>query len=110
MAHQLKLAVDGVVDANHVFTDIGRLGDGRNVLTGAEVWLWEGPRIQFEDGILVDQVGGDDVSWERLSRSQAVTLVNQKLGWVTGGRNYRRRSARGNGIGQGRSGRGEIAG
>jgi hypothetical protein len=74
MAHQLKLAVDGVVDANHVFTDIGRLRDGRNVLTGAEVRLREGARIQFEDSVLVDQVGGDDVAWEGLSSSQAVSV------------------------------------
>ncbi len=65
MAHELKLAIDGMIDAHHVFTDIGRLRDGRNVLTGAEVRLWKGPGIQQKDGVLVDPVGGDNVAWER---------------------------------------------
>src|ERR1700677_4596931 len=98
MAHQLKLAVDGVVDANHVFTDIGRGRDGRNELTGAEVRLRERARIQFEDSILVDQVGGDDVSVKGLSRSQSVSCVEQKLRWVAGGWNHRDRAPGGNGI------------
>ena len=81
MAHQLKLAVDGVVDANHVFSDIGRLRDGRDVLIGAEVRLRERARIQFEDSVLVDQVGGDDITREWLSGSQAVRRVEQPV-WL----------------------------
>ena len=71
MAHELKLAVDGVVDANHVFTDIGRLGDGRDVLTGAQVRLRKGARIQLEDRVGVDQVGGDHVILGRVVRESS---------------------------------------
>ena len=37
MAHQLELTVDIVVKSNRVFPHVGRLGNGRDVLTGAEV-------------------------------------------------------------------------
>src|SRR5258708_12020915 len=37
MAHQLELAVDVVVDANHVFTDVGLLRDRRYELTRAQI-------------------------------------------------------------------------
>ena len=72
MAHQLELAVDGVVDAHYVFTDIGRLRDGRDVLVGAEIRLREGAGVQFEDSVRIDQVGGDDITREGLSGSQTV--------------------------------------
>ncbi len=110
MPHQLKLAVDGVVDANYVFTDIGRLRNGRNKLTGAKVRFREGACIQFEDRIRVDQVGGDDITGKRLPGSQTVALVDQKLCRVTGRGNDRRRASRGDRIGQRLSGSREIAG
>ena len=82
MAHQLELAVDGVVDADHVFTDVGRLRDGRNVLRAVVVVrLREGSRIHLEDRVLVDQVGGDDVAWERLSSGQTVSRVDAPV-WL----------------------------
>src|ERR1700677_2195839 len=103
MAHQLKLAVDGVVDANHIFTDIGRLRDGRNVLTGAQVRLREGTRIQLEDRVWIDQVGGDDgdsaAVTKGLARSQAVGCVERQFCRVTGFWHYRDGVGAGNVIG-----------
>src|SRR5580704_12338237 len=110
MAHQLKFAVDGVVNANDIFSYVGGLRDGRNVLVGAQVWVGESARIQFEDSVLVDQVGRDDIAWEGLSDSQTVGRVDQKFVWIRGGGNHRYRPTSGNRVRQRRSGGGEIVG
>ena len=80
MAHQLILAVDGVVDADHVFANVGRLRDGCDVLGAVVVVrLGKGARIHLQNRILVDQVGRDMLFGKRLSGCQSVGGVEGKF-------------------------------
>src|SRR6202789_2355340 len=101
MAHELEFAVDGVINANYIFANIRRLRDGGDVLVGAEVRVREGARVQFQNGVLIDQVRGNSVARERLTLGQTVGLVDRDFVWVGGVRNNWRRIARGHVVRQG---------
>src|SRR5271156_2748728 len=116
MAHELKFAVDGVINADHVFTNVGRLRDGRDVLAGAEGRVRKGARIEFEDRVLVDQVGGNGIDGATIGRvkglalSQAVRCVELELVVIRGERNNGGRTACCYGVRQGRASCGEVVG
>ena len=100
VTHQLQLAIDGVVNANHILTDVGRLRDGRDVLTGAIVRFGEGSRVQFKHYVRIDQVGRNRIVWEGLTGRQPISLVECQFGWVLGSRDHRNCAVGGSGIGQ----------
>src|SRR5437868_11454748 len=88
VAHQLELAADVVVKTNYVLTHVCGLRDRRDVLVRAEVRFREGSRIEFPHGVLIDQVGGNRVIRERLSRCQTIRRVEGLLGGILRDRNY----------------------
>src|ERR1700722_8543657 len=110
VAHQLEFAVDGVVNADDIFANVGRLRDGRDVLVSAEVRGREGARVYFEDRVLVDQICGNYAARERLTLGQTVCLVDRDFVWVGGVRNNWGRTTRGHVISQRRAQRREVIG
>src|ERR1700758_889734 len=80
-----------MVDAHDVFTNVGRLRNGRDVLRAViEVRLRERSRIDLQNRILIKEVGGDHIVWEWLSSRKAVGAVERHLSRIAGNRNDRR--------------------
>ena len=110
MAHQLELAVDVVVDANNIFTDVGLLRNRRYELPGAQIRMREGASVEFPDGILIDQVGRNRITREGLSSRQTVGRIDRLFSWILGLGNNRDLAVGRDTIGQRLTECGEIGG
>src|ERR1017187_1198678 len=109
VTHQLEFAVDAVVDAGRLFTDVIRGRDRRDVLVCSQIRFGEGTGIKLEHRVGVYQVGGNHIAGEEAARTQTILRVERQLSRIGGFRNFRYGCTCG-GIGQVLACRREVAG